>query len=179
MNKTKKYLITTFALLLDALQEQGYILSNGKFNLEKAKQDTEHFAFWIKIKNIYTFLLQEVRNLKGKERDKISKEIDAALKKLMPEDQLSESYIMLITALSIGDSFNSSLCPKHILLKAELNKFANLQEEAIEALRDIAGRETVRASLVIANSIKDFIEDGKLIPVELKLQNKPRWAKGA
>jgi len=63
------------------------------------------------------------------------------------------------------------------LLKAQLAKFEDLSGIAINAMREEAGNEVIRASFLIAKVIADWIESGKKINAELLIENKPKWAK--
>ena len=177
MKKRNMYLVLLLGLLIDALKEQGYIKENGRFDMQKAKADKEFYSFWVRLKNIYTALNVAVAKLKYKEKNEAAKEVDSAIEKMMPET-IKQSYLMLIVALEVGERFNLSKVPKDLLLKAELNKFEALNQEAIGALREVAGREAIRASKILANSISDYIEFGKVVPVEVKLDYTPKWARG-
>jgi len=176
MDKTYKYLIATFGLLSDALSREDYI-KDGRFNMNKAKQDTEYYTFWVSLKNLWQELQFQMGKIPKKKLLKLADEVDTNVKKMTDSD-FDAGYIMLIVALKLGEYFNESNCPKHILLKAQLAKFSDLSTIAINALREQSDSDTIRTSLIIAKVIKDYIEDGKLINAEILIKNKPSWAKG-
>jgi hypothetical protein len=166
-----------FGLLLDALGEQGYLTKEGSFNMQKAKEDKENYLFWLKLRNLFNALKDELAKIKPKELRRTAKEIDELIEKTMPQKELSQSYIVFIVALEIGVRFNESKCPKYFLLKAELNKIEELNYATIKVLRETAGAKAIRASKIIANVLCDAIEEQKIIEVEARLNYKPSWAR--
>jgi len=116
MTKTHKYLIATFGLLSDALSNEGYI-KDGKFNMQKAKQDTQYYTFWVSLKNLWQELQFQMGKMPKKKLLKLAKEVDTNVKKMTDSD-FDTGYIMLIVALKLGEYFNeinalSTSCLKH------------------------------------------------------------------
>jgi len=174
-NKKLYYEVAIYAFTLDEMKNKEYlILNNGKFILNKDKCN-EDLAFWTSFKNVINNIMDEMFNNKKNKIMKIIKELDNLIVEIMPKET-QYPYILLHTVIQLGIYLNECSCPKHILYKAQLSKFVELEQYIIDTLKDNIDRETFRNSKIFANIIKEYIEYNKIVKYEDRCKYKPKWA---